>query len=415
MERPQRGGKLFKKSDSILNKIEVTEFNFHELVNGDQVYTDNPFGSIIHTRLHDDEEIHAVDSKVVKFNEELIDRKYRQAVIMPRNFTDEWINDSLRKKKRSRALEDEDEDSELAADILNELGIVDESQTAQESDADSAEMPPDLNLYNQETSHERDPSAQQAPLERLSEEPSSDAIKIVGDAIEKFARDFQADDESVPKKIADQDSITPDANEFQPLSPVSGSTKNPISKEDLKVQQQAYLDELAAEARSQGYTDGFHEGEEKGLLQVKHISDEALTTINKIAAELENLKKEILLSATDNYFEICQALALAIFEKELNINPKQMYHLIKRAIDQAIKSDSFTIKVNTEIFNSLSEQDDPGIVGHLVKDANLGQGEFKIETENTTIHGDLKQIISEMLQKMDLGLFETNTTEQQAG
>ncbi len=415
MEKPPGGGKLFKKNDPVRDKLLVTEFNFNELVRGAQVSADNPSGSIIHTRLHDDEENSAVDNAVNKFNEELIDKRYRQPIILPRNFTDEWINDSMRKKKRSRAIEEEDEDNELAEDILNELGIVDKKEPPKETDSEGdAAGHAEIIDYSAMAS-EIDVSAQQAHLEQLSEEPPSNSIKIVGDAIEKFARDFQSEEaDAKPKDMANVQG-SPIGDEFQPLTSATNPQANLLTKEDLRIQQQKFLDELAAEARSQGYNDGFSEGEQKGLLQVKHISEEALTTINKIAAELENLKKEILLSATDNYFEICQALALAVFEKEININPKQMYHLIKRAIDQAIKSDSFTIKVNNEIFNSLSDHEDQNFVGHLVKDGNLGQGEFKIETENTTIQGDLRQIISDMLQKMDLGLFDAANNEQQAG
>lgn len=189
-----RPGKLIKNDDNLLEKVELVEYSFKELVPMETIEYDNISSSIIHTRLHGDQDLKVISKPLETFNNILIDNQNRQHIIMPRDFTDDWHKQRMRNKKSEK---DQDEDDDFDLDLESfekaensesrEKGQTDHEKRNedfahhQEQSAPNPEIQPDV-PSQLENEHEN------RQLAELKQEPGDqdDGMEMVGNAIKSI-------------------------------------------------------------------------------------------------------------------------------------------------------------------------------------------------------------------------------------
>ena len=165
------------------------------------------------------------------------------------------------------------------------------------------------------------------------------------------------------------------------------------------------LKAIEDESHRKGYEDGFMLGEEKGLLEADSKIQQIQEEFSKVIEEINSLKKSVLLGSQENFRTIAQAMVESILEKEFKTDPETFNSFIKKAIADTTTDDHFSVLVNQDTFNSLKNVNSD-IEKHLKIDDSLEGRNFKIESKLGTVDGQIKKIISELLDKVDLNIID---------
>jgi flagellar assembly protein FliH len=156
---------------------------------------------------------------------------------------------------------------------------------------------------------------------------------------------------------------------------------------------------------SEGFQSGYREGEEKAVAEFRAKASELFQNINHLFQDLESLQSHILQQAQDNFYELTQALGEAVIEREIDINPELFKSLIQRAIKESMDSDKFTIKMNSQQISQIKTLDIGEMVNKIVVDESLQKGEFKLESELSTVKSGVKKIIRDLIDNANIDLF----------
>jgi flagellar assembly protein FliH len=170
------------------------------------------------------------------------------------------------------------------------------------------------------------------------------------------------------------------------------------------------------QAKAKGFETGFKQGEEKAEIHAREKTSEMMGKVAEILSEFKTLKHEVLNNVQENFYEIAQAVAEALLKREFRLNPETFAQVVRRAIDDALAPDTFKIKVHPETYELVSKLDQEDIVKALVKDTDIEVGDFKIESDLSVVDGNIRKVISELLQHADLDLFEkADDDDEKAG
>lgn len=381
----RKKGRFIKSGAMLQNIVSISDFSLSEIVNIPVAYPDNNQGSIIHRSLHNgsDQELGIKNSpEVIKE----FPGEARRAIIRPMDFTEEWKKQKARSSRRGRN-EDEDEfelglgavvaSTEPPADPVNEVPAAVEEQAPE-----AVEEPASFNAF------------------RIQKE----AIDQVSSALKHASHESESHQVMIPV-ITPTDTVD---HQFVPMPTHGQAAPENIEKQAVRQYQEQLIDreQVVQEAKARGYEEGFKIGEEKAALQAKQDIVRVTSELNLVLAELEGLKKNILINSQENFQVLCQALMEAILRREFAVNPGSFAAVIERAIQDTVPTDEFRIQLHPSTYESVIKFVDDKLRGKFVANKNIPQGDFRIESNLTVVDGNATQLIRDLLDQADLQLFQ---------
>ena len=420
-------GRFIKNTHPNAKRINIEQFNLAEICTADITYTDNQNSTIIHQKLHDKEEL---ESKIK--TPQRIDQKFQidnlRPVIKPLDFTSDWSKQRTYLSRNKTSLEEDDEENPEFVNLARE--IREESQLSFYSDEkdDPKEARHSPLIISSNKDNKKDSSSDSGE-ESISddEEVSQDDEKLheelfanQGDQESEsdhhtFQESAITDDRAVNIEKATNEQFKEEFTGFpdsEKSNPDDGFI--PMSADNLSAptRSQEDIDEAYENAKAAGYQDGYMQGEEKGTIQSKENLKALSEGLQEMVKELESLKANVLHNAQENFQIICQTMIESILNHHFKANPDALLTVIKKAMDESVKNDSFTILVSKQVIDQLKESIDPGLKDKIKASDDLEGFNFKIESNLTVIDGNINQIVTDLLEQADLNLF---TEEERAG
>lgn len=427
-------GRFFRKTDKLLGGVEIKPFDFDEICESDVLLMDNLKHTIIHAELHHPIALKKVVREHDKMNSDLRDPHQMAPTLVPIDFTGDWKREQERSHKRSKAKIDEDEAYELELEFRRRTEEISSGETPagpiqeanpQEKEVQFQGKQPDQVLKNE-------PSKGGGIDSILSQSPESLAFDIqkfgldrVGAEINK-AKDhtggeIDSTETSVQSQKQDLLSVkspqnVPATSQSSGAQINSGIGNDPSYSASQQVQlpifqqnQPQEVDPEMAERiyddyKSQGFEDGFRVGEEKAIFQLKEKVEQINTGIASMAQEVTTLKKSVLQSVESHFVEIAQAISESLLGREFRINPAALSGMISKAIQDNVKDDVVKIHVNQESFDLLSSGHSSEINKFLNVDNSLTFGNFRVESQMSTLDGKVDKMVKDMLANISLDL-----------
>lgn len=420
-------GRFIKNTHPNAQRVTIEKFNLVEICTSDITYTDNQDSTIIHQRLHDKEEL---ESKIK--TPKRIDEKFKidnlRPVIKPLDFTSDWSKQRTYLSRNKTSLEEDDEENpefiNLAREIREESQLSFTSDVAEEpsetrhspliissdkengksTSSDSSEdgIGDDHDkAQNEEKTHDETLTSQ-IDQENEMEQHSFQASEVANDSAADIAEDTYNPPEKEFNATPEPKKTNPD-DDFIPMS-ADNINASARSQEDI--------DEAYENAKAAGYQDGFMQGEEKGTIQSKENLRTLSAGLQDMVKELESLKANVLHNAQENFQIICQTMIESILNHHFKANPDALSTVIKKAMDESVENDSFTIFVSKQVINQVKESIDESLKDKIKASDELDGFNFKIESNLTVIDGNINQIVTDLLEQADLNLF---TEEERAG
>ena len=423
----KKKGRFIKRDDSLNDHLKVTDFNLMEICKSNVTFCDNPNSNIIHKHLHTKEELDIINETPDEISH-VFNKKDNRPLIRPIDFTEEW--EKIMEKQNSRNLVSLDDD-----EIDNEMAEF--AKKLKEKNGEFPHTEEDLEAFLKAQEENSQDTEEFAP-----EETQSEALENQG--LEQDIEDSSPEEETSISSTLDEIRAS-EENELEMAPTNSDETFDSINDEHEEKQElsQEHIDELVEEhslksqttlahepstdefvqsnfapvldeqklkaieekSHKKGYEDGYMLGEEKGLIDAQAKVEEIKNEFNNLIKELSGLKKSILLSSQENFRTIAQAMVESILEKEFKVDPNTFDSFIKKAISDTTTDDEFSVLVNKDTFNSLKNINSD-IEKHLKIDDSLSDNNFKIESKLGTVDGQLKKIISELLDKVDLNIID---------
>jgi flagellar biosynthesis/type III secretory pathway protein FliH len=415
---PKKSGKFFKKGSKLLNVVKLVPYSFAPIGDVNGVQFDNMERSIIHAKFHDPNEIARVVRESERLNEVLIDpSRPPLAVIYPGDFTQDWLAERMSSKRRMLGFEDEDDfdlpekAAAMAAATMTAKKMADSKQVAKVDQA--APQPPKV------AAHPTDLSSVQSKdnVEPLQAEELAEHARPVSIVKEPYSQRVARETDIASQTRSNVENPIPNTpDDFIPL-PLAGKNSESIpsedeamaqyrNREDLESQNAKVLEELKQDAKASGYKDGFRLGEEKGVLAGQAAAGGVFSRVTELIQEFEGLKRNVLHNIQKNFFELSQAVAEALLEREFSLKPEAFGQVLEKVIKDTVTDDAFKIRLHPDTWQKVIDLKMDQLTPHLVKDPSIPVGEFKVESHLTVVDGNVKKIVSQMLQNVDMELFE---------
>ena len=444
MEREyrKRNGLFIKKGDDLLDSVSLKEFSFREICDVTQVNHDNQNSNLIYKKYHREEEINAGVKPHGSFHKDMRDGDHIKPTLQPLNFTEDWERQLQRAAKRkNKPLSEEEEElaqlresqklmpDQLLSDEKSQTASEDSDDDTESSDVDLAEnkieaTKPEADLRTEETDSPPTEEIKYFNAQKDNLDTVGAAINTIGDgtvpeethdphfSLKKGEEGETSTEEQNTEKPENQpveDFIPVQATDDKSVqSPEEEAMKNYREITDNPNLAPSNLKKQVEEAKSQGYEDGYKQGEQKASLQVKNDAEFILNNVDEILSELSHLKKNILNSAQENFYELSQAIAESLISRELKVDAEAFNKIVSKAIQDSIEDDQFTIFVHPDFVEKLEKLDLSTKNAKIQKDENVEPGNFRIESKSNVIDGNLRQIIGELLEEADIDLFETD-------
>lgn len=104
-------GKFIGSKSKLISKVSIIDFNFEEISISTTTETDNINSNIIHARYHEEESISKASRTPDKFDEELISPEMQPPIMVPIDFTDDWLKERFSSKKKTTSAFENEEDA----------------------------------------------------------------------------------------------------------------------------------------------------------------------------------------------------------------------------------------------------------------------------------------------------------------
>lgn len=401
---PKRQGKFLKKGSKILKAVHMTDFYFAQIQTEGNLEFDNAARSIIHTKFHDPAHIAREVHEPKSMSDRLIDPSHPHlAVIQPQDFTADWHNQRMNSKRRAMGFDDDD-DYDYPADngpriapIKDDVVKTVPTQIQRKPAVDPKDsvggitaQPADLKsiLVPEGTS--------------LNESEIVTKAKVVSIVEDPYHQTTQTPEPPQAK----QEEFIPLETNTPPVATEDKAIATYKQRAEMEKQQAGMLEDLKNQAKSEGYNDGFRVGEEKGVVAGQAAAGEIFQRVSELLMEFEGLKKNVLENIQKNFYELSQALAESLLEREFSIQPESFSKVLEKVIADTVTNNEFKIRLHPETWQKVTDLKIPSLEGHLIKDPAVIKGEFKVESNLTVVDGNVKKIVSQMLQNVDMNLFE---------
>jgi flagellar biosynthesis/type III secretory pathway protein FliH len=419
---PKRAGRFLKKGSKVMERVSLEEFSFKEIRQDANITLDNAGRTIIHSKYHDDDELERSVRAPKKFNDDLTPQGMSRPVIFPIDFTKDWERDKKLRRHRSARNDDDDMDFDYEA----ALAAQEEAEAAEADALEAAHAAAEAEAQATGTRPAPAAAAQapepQGDRKDLSQYQSMD---VVGAAI----KSLMPPGEEPAAQTAPGLSAPRPADAFIPVTATPAAQAQDAQAveaeaveryrqqmADLKAHEERLQKEIE-EARAQGYRDGFKLGEEKAELQVRQNAGEIFGKVHELVREFHALKQEVLTNAQENFYELAQAMAEALFKREFSLDPATFTAVIQRAIAEAIEPSAVKIKVHPDMYDRIVALGQDGgeaaaIVPSLVKDPEMQAFDFRVESSMSVVDVNVRQLVTDLLAQADIGLFDQ---EKKAG
>jgi flagellar biosynthesis/type III secretory pathway protein FliH len=414
---PKKQGRFLKKNSKILNAVTMVDFNFEEICTHPLVAFDNPDRSIIHSRFHDPKQLQTVIKTHSSMDEKVYDQSMPQlGVIFPADFTQDWHNERINSKRRALGFDDEDEID--FAEVARNRGKS-PAQTPNKQTLTPASD--DQRLVSKEHNHETAKSMPTPGPAMSAQASSPEAVKAPefdGRVISLTEQDMaSAIDKafSPSTQINSTKSTEASSDSFTPLPTDSGdgimatedrAIESWKTKQNLAKHNEQILEDLKAEARSDGYQAGFREGEEKGLMSGQKTATQVFSKVTEIIKEFEGLKGLILENVQKNFYELSQAIGEALLGREFSIRPEAYATMIQRVIKDTVAPNEFKVRMHPDTWQKVHDLAVTELDQHLIKDSAILPGEFRVESSLTVVDVNAKKMVQQLLEKADINLFD---------
>ena len=419
----RRQGRFLKRGSKLLKSVRMTEFSFEQIRQASVISFDNPDRSIIHAKFHEKSEIDDSVKAHETFDDVLVDPSHpSMGVIYPGDFTQDWHNQRLNNKRRALGFEDEDDfDLPMEARAVSKGAAVVSSNPA---------PPPSTTNHVTSSSDAIVETiiAQPTNIEAVRATTEEDGSARTISPVDMSAAISKAFNPSNPELVQVKEESKDKAPEMSVKSPMSQESQEFIPldtsrspgprdaedrametwklKADIKEQSEALLEQLKSEAKSEGYQDGFRMGEEKGVLSGQQAAAAIFGKVQELILEFSNLKHLVLDNVQDNFYELSQAMGEALLEREFSVKPETYGTVLSKIIKDTVPSNEFKIKMHPETWQKLTNLRLETLENHLVKDPSIPVGEFRIESNLSVVDVNVKKIISQLLQNVDMDVFQ---------
>jgi flagellar assembly protein FliH len=426
MERQirKRQGLYISKDAPLLKTVSLKDFSFEQICEHELMFHDNQNANLIFHKYHEPEELAQAVKTHQGLQQDIRDPETIVPILQPLDFTDDWRRQQDRASKRTKGRIDEDEEFELELEIARRQK---EEELAAMREGDSNQAAQDQMSTNEDGFVETQSTAQPNKLDddiiaeirqpeetnqrNLAFKTQKDNLDTVGEAINNLHENGEREElDNSKDHLANH--ASEGTTDFIPVNPVNGSDPERIAMDQYEAQQvqkEEKYKKIYDEAKASGYEAGFKEGESKGVVQLRDLTNKVTGNVAELLAEMAALKRNILESAEENFMQVCQALAESLLEHEFSINPDSFKAVIRKAISEAMPDDKFKVRIHPAFLAHLRGTDLGGLADKLIGDEHIEPGSFKIESELSSIEGDLKQIISDLLEAAQSELFAKKT------
>ncbi|MCX6126713.1 MAG: FliH/SctL family protein [Proteobacteria bacterium] len=409
---PKLRGKLLKSGSKLLKSVRMTQYSFSQIGQSQNIEFDNLDRNIIHAKFHSDLEMTQNVKESQRLKEVLYDpSRPPMAIIMPGDFTQDWLNERLSNKRRMLGFDDEDDfDDPFArqgnsppdgskSEILKGLKEAEKSKTISARPASLTSVIAQENI---------------PPIEAEELIKKARPVSIVKDPYAQHNA-IETEIVSLGGKPSTMKSKAKNSDDFIPLDDSENGNSGTAEDQAIATYKQRaemesanieHLEQLKAEAQSQGYNDGFRNGEEKGVVSGQRNAGEVFSRVSDLLKEFEGLKRNVLENIQKNFFELSQAVAEALLEREFSVKPESFAKVLEKVLKDTVTDDQFKIRLHPDTWQRVTDLRVPHLEGHLIKDLAIAIGDFKVESNLTVVDGNVKKIVAQMLQNVDMDLFE---------
>ncbi|MCX6111395.1 MAG: FliH/SctL family protein [Proteobacteria bacterium] len=422
-EGPRRQGRFIKKGSKVLEKVSLKHFSFHEISNAKVISHDNYKRTIIHSQYHEEQELAESVRDPEKFNQDLTPQDLMRPIIQLTDFTKDWERDRLLRKDRVMRAEDEEFDYELEQQQRRQQEeaelerLAAEQAASAQQQAQAAESPV---VAKSTPIPSTQPTATKGPSSKAEVLPNEKSVgpmitgrdaqwasvEEAGQAIKSLHLSAPQMPSQPPQRpVREQESSASD--DFIPVhDPEQEAARSYQVRQEQLAEQQAQVESLREAATAAGYQEGFRAGEEKGELQVRQNATQMFGKVAELVQEFAKLKASILDNVQENFYELCQAMAESLLKREFSIQPEAFVTVMRRAISEAVEPTQFRIHIHPELYDRLYPIAPADLKDSLLKDSEVQLGDFKIESNLSVVDGQVHKIISDLLAKADLHLFD---------
>jgi flagellar biosynthesis/type III secretory pathway protein FliH len=418
-DQDKKQGKYLSRKSAIMKKVAVVDYSFQEIAKTKTTQTDNSSGNIVFANLHSREETAGLKEPSF-FSSNLIPDDQQPPVILAQDFTRDWSKNGQNASRKNSFLDEEDLDP---LEALRLQQIYDKRMQVQnEMEADSQGEGSKI--------HAKDSLGEsgEGSGPRNSEMASIDMMSKVITEMKVGKKPGQNGDEEHQSKeaggeIGDSSFIPMVGSHSQHGDFEESARMKYLAQKELdEIRKTAHLEayadakasldltKIAAEARSVGYEAGFKEGEAKGFISADQKSQAVALNIQGLLAEFEKLKYNIMENAQENFVELVQAICEAVLDQYFTLDQDAFAKVILQAIKSGIQADQFVVHVHPEKFEAMKRVSIPGFVDKLKSDASLGKDEFKVDSDLTALSGNIRQMITDLLKKADVNLFDVKAS-----
>ncbi|NRA62921.1 MAG: hypothetical protein HRU19_00475 [Pseudobacteriovorax sp.] len=346
-------------------------------------------------------------------------------MIKPLDFTQEWIKQKKRLHSRhSRHDEDDEIDIEMESiarklrkkfnsdsDKKSKNSEANETKKIGEQldfvsdiDSDTLEQFNDLAPLTQPSDRENKP----VPKDELNalDDPNDIGAEAIETAEQTPERSIDPNvpiqqDQIIQEPLMTRDRDFPPQNSAPPIP-----QEQPNQNQSIDPKVEIDKENIYQKARSDGFEDGYRYGEEKAMLVVEEKVSMILSELANVVKEFEGLKGNILASTQENFQTVCQSLLESLLQKEFEMNPDSFTKVIQKAIAEAVPDDEFKILVSQDSYERLKSHIPEDLLQKIKVDQELDDHNFKIESQLSVVDGNIRQMITDLLEQADLALFQ---------
>lgn len=411
----KRWGRFFKNGDILLSKVEIQAYDFKEIMQHPVVGTDNLNSNVIHSRLHEEEELFKAVRDDDQILGDLMTSQMRLPIIFPRNFTKEWTEEKKRAHRRhasgnldeddlEQLLEQEEEEERLATEaqhryLLARKKKLGEENLTQDEVKALKEVEKKINSMNNPVQDPPETSTSEKTDSKSDDEPATTEPSQDKQIPEET---LESSDQGAPTN-SQNDQINPEAFEELP------------SEEDSLQSHPEEIQPPEDEPEEISSTQETHNAQDNQLAQQDETLQDfkaGFKMLEKALGQVRNLEKNILQRSQENFMIMTKALANGIFNKEIDLHPDKFMDVIKRAIEENFDQEDVEILVHPKMKGILQKSGLESEIAQWGEDDSIDEHDFKIISNQKSIKSGISNIVEKMIDQLQVDLYED---EQQEG
>jgi flagellar assembly protein FliH len=223
---------------------------------------------------------------------------------------------------------------------------------------------------------------------------------------------------STPQQTSNNTAISsskPDSNSITKPSPPSTPSPPPNTPNPDKTSPPSPADlsnYVSLDEAEEKAVERYHQGIEEGIAKATEDYGSAVQTLTTICEQLDTVRETIIGNSNDELTEFAIIIAEKIIRLSLREQDQSIIATIQEALSRAVKSDEFTIFINPDDYQIITDKSADLIAGVsglsnivIKTDSTIEQGGAKIESENciidATVATQFETIRDEILKAKD--------------